>query len=364
MLLDACNPAAKVMRMTKRDKDEDEFMKAVVVQIDPSNGAAVPATLIDCEMELPDCGPRDLRVQVKAVSVNPIDLKMARSKPPADGQARVLGWDAAGVVEAVGSEVSGFQVGDPVYYAGNVMRPGCFSEFHTVDERLVAHAPQTLSHVEAAALPLSSLAAWESLFDRMHIRQALGGARAATLLVVGGAGGVGSMAIQLAAQLTDLFVVATASRAESREHCLAMGAHAVIDHSAPLQAQLRALGRSQLEYVLCLTEPSAIWSDLAKILAPFGHLCVLVEAAAPLDMNLLRAKSISFSWEGMFTRPMFKTADMVLQQKILQQVAQALDAGVLKSTLKHHLGPIDAQHLMQAHALLATQRTVGKIALG
>lgn len=338
-------------------------MKVVVQQEAPSD-ALSPTALRDAEMELPICGPRELRVQVKAVSVNPIDLKMARAKPPADGQPRVLGWDAAGVVDTVGNEVTNFHVGDRVYYAGSVMRPGCFSEFHTVDERLVAHAPITLNWVEAAALPLSSLAAWEAIFDRMRIRQEVSATRAKTLLVVGGAGGVGSMAIQLAAQLTDLHVVATASRVESRDHCLTMGAHAVIDHTAPVPAQLKALGRSQVEYVLCLAEPSAIWSDLAKVMAPFGHLCALVQATVPLDMNLLRAKSLSFSWEGMFTRSMFKTTDMAAQQDILEQVAQAVDAGVLKTTLKHHLGPIDAQHLMQAHALLATHRTVGKIALG
>lgn len=339
-------------------------MKAVVVHPYAPTAAQTPNALRDAEMDLPSCGPRDLRVQVAAVSVNPIDLKMARAKPLADGQPRVLGWDAAGVVEATGREVTNFRVGDRVYYAGSVMRPGCFSEFHTVDERLVAHAPRTLSSVEAAALPLSSLAAWEALFERMHIRIEASGERAATLLVVGGAGGVGSMAIQLAAQLTDLHVVATASRAESRAHCLAMGAHAVIDHAVPLPAQLKALGRSQVEYVLCLAEPSAIWSDLAQLLAPFGQLCALVEAAAPLDMNLLRAKSLGFSWEGMFTRSMFKTTDMAEQQSILQRVAQAVDAGALKTTLTQHLGPVDAQHLMRAHALLAKQHTIGKLALG
>jgi zinc-binding alcohol dehydrogenase family protein len=264
----------------------------------------------------------------------------------------------------MGAEVTGFAVGDRVYYAGSVLRPGCFSEFHAVDFRLVAHAPHSLSPVQAAALPLSSLAAWEALFERLHIRQACGGARAQTLLVVGGAGGVGSMALQLAARLTDLHVVATASRAASREHCLAMGAHAVIDHSAPLTAQLKALGRPQVEYVLCLSEPAAIWVDLSRLMAPFGQLCALVEAAAPLDINLLRAKSLSLSWEGVFTRSMFKTADMAVQHDILQRVAQAVDDGVLRTTLQQHVGPVDAQHLMQAHALLAGRRSIGKIVLG
>ncbi len=334
-------------------------MKAVVIRCNASGAA-----LQDAEIEMPACGPNDLCVAVQAVSVNPIDLKMARAKPAADEKPRVLGWDAAGTVHAVGSEVKDFSIGDRVYYAGSVLRPGCFSEFHLVDERLVAPAPRSLSWVEAAALPLSSLAAWEALFDRMRIPQRSAGARAKALLVLGGAGGVGSMAIQLAVQLTDLHVVATASRIESRDHCLALGAHAVIDHTAPLAPQLKALGRPQVAYVLCLTEPSAVWSDLATVLAPFGHLCALVEAAAPLDMNLLRAKSLSFSWEGMFTRAMFKTADMVGQQDILRQLAQAVDAGVLKTTLKHHLGPVDARHLMHAHALLAMRRTIGKIVLG
>ena len=339
-------------------------MKAVVVQTDAAGAALQPGVLQDAEIAMPVCGSFDLCVAVQAVSVNPIDLKMATAKPAADAAPRVLGWDAAGTVHAIGSEVKNFRVGDSVYYAGSVLRAGCCSEFHLVDERLAARAPESLSWVQAAALPLSSLAAWEALFDRMRIPQEIGGEKAATLLVLGGAGGVGSMAIQLAARFTDLYVVATASRTASREHCLAMGAHAVIDHTAPLAAQLKALGRPQVQYVLCLTEPAAVWADLVKVLAPFGHLCALVEAASPLDMNLLRAKSLSFSWEGMFTRAIFKTADMAAQQDILRQVAQAVDTGILKTTLTQHLGPIDAQHLMQAHALLATQHTVGKIVLG
>lgn len=339
-------------------------MKAVVVHPEGASDFPSPASLRDAELEMPRCGPRDLRVRVEAVSVNPIDLKMARAKPLADGQPRVLGWDAAGVVEAIGDEVTGFRVGERVYYAGSVVRPGCFSQLHAVDERLVAHAPKTLSSVEAAALPLSSLTAWEALFERMHIQHQAGGARAATLLVIGGAGGVGSMAVQLAAKLTDLHVVATASRAGSRDHCLAMGAHAVIDHKAPLHPQLKALGRPQVGYVLCLADPSAVWSDLAQLLAPHGHLCCLVEASAPLDMNLFRAKSLSFSWEGVFTRAMFKTPDMAEQQAILQRVAQAVDEGVLRTTLREHVGPVDALHVMKAHALLATQHTIGKISLG
>jgi NADPH2:quinone reductase len=338
-------------------------MKAVVVDLAAQSSALLTA-LRDTEASPPVAGPRDLLVRVEAVSVNPIDLKMARAKPAADGSPRVLGWDAAGTVSAVGQEVTGFRPGDRVYYAGSVLRPGCFSELHLVDERLAAPAPKSLSSVEAAALPLSGLAAWEALFERMHIRQQAGGMREGVLLVLGGAGGVGSIAIQLAAQLTDLHVIATASRAESRAYCLAMGAHAVIDHSAPMAPQLKALGRPQVNYVLCLADPAAVWPDLAQLLAPFGHACGLVEAAAPLDMNLLRAKSISFSWEGMFTRAMFKTPDMAEQGLILRKMAEAVDAGLLKTTLTQHLGPVDALHLMQAHALLSTQRTRGKICLG
>jgi NADPH2:quinone reductase len=338
-------------------------MKAVVVDL-AAQSSGFPTTLRDTEALPPVAGPRDLLVRVEAVSVNPIDLKMARAKPAADGSPRVLGWDAAGTVSAIGHEVTGFRPGDRVYYAGSVLRPGCFSELHLVDERLAAQAPKSLSSVEAAALPLSGLAAWEALFERMHILQQVGGLREGTLLVLGGAGGVGSIAIQLAAQLTDLHVVATASRDESRSHCLAMGAHAVIDHTAPMAPQLKALGRPQVNYVLCLVDPAAVWPDLAQMLAPFGHACGLVEAATPLDMNLLRAKSISFSWGGMFTRAMFKTPDMAKQGVILRKMAEAVDAGLLKTTLKQHLGPVDAPHLMQAHALLSTQRTLGKICLG
>jgi zinc-binding alcohol dehydrogenase family protein len=338
-------------------------MKAVVVSPEAFY-QNFSTSLKDADVPMPVLAPRDLLIRVEAVSVNPIDLKMARAKPPAEGIPRVLGWDAAGVVSALGSEVLGFRVGDSVYYAGSVIRQGCFSEFQSVDERLVALAPKSLSSIEATAMPLSALAAWEALFERMQIPQQSGGDRIDTLLVLGGAGGVGSMAIQLAAQLTNLYVIATASRAESKSQCLAMGAHSTIDHTAPLAPQLKALGRTKVNNVLCLSEPSAVLPELVQSLAPFAHVCSLVEATASLDINMLRAKSISFSWEGVFTRSIFNTPDMAEQGVILRKIAEFVDTGLLKSTLTQHLGPIDAKRLMKAHAYLKTQRTLGKICMG
>jgi len=338
-------------------------MKAVVV-----NRLARPELpdiplLIDSELPDPEVKPNDLLVRVEAMAVNPIDLKMARAKQPPQGPERVLGWDVAGTVVGMGADVAGFQLGDAVFYAGSVLRPGACSALHAVDARLVGHKPSTLSFVQAAALPLSSLAAWEALFERMRLpRGSL--QQPTTLLVIGGAGGVGSMALQLAATLTKLRVVGTASRPESQLFCREMGAADVVDHSQPLLPQLKALGLPLVDFVLCLTDPAPLMPQLADILAPQGHVCSLVEASADLPMNLLRAKSISFSWEGMFTRSMFKTADMARQGEILNEVSALVDKGVLKTTLRVDLGNINAKNVLQAHQLIGSGRMIGKVAMG
>ena len=338
-------------------------MKAVVV-----NRLARPELgdiplLIDSELPEPECKPHDLLVRVEAVAINPIDLKMARAKQAPQSPERVLGWDVAGTVVGMGADVTGFQLGDAVFYAGSVLRPGACSALHAVDARLVGHKPTTLSFVQAAALPLASLAAWEALFERMRLpRGAL--LQSATLLVIGAAGGVGSMALQLAAKLTKVRVVGTASRAESQQYCLEMGASDVVDHSQPLLPQLKALGLPLIDFVLCLTDPVPLMQQLAELLAPQGHVCSLVEASADLPMNLLRAKSITFSWEGMFTRSMFRTADMARQGQILNEVAALVDAGVLKTTLQVNLGRINAHNVMQAHQLIGSGRMIGKVTMG
>ena len=338
-------------------------MKAVVVNRLARPELSDIPLLIDSELPEPEFKPHDLLVRVEAVAVNPIDLKMARAKQPPQSPDRVLGWDVAGTVVGMGAEVSGFQLGDAVFYAGSVLRPGACSALHAVDARLVGRKPSTLSFVQAAALPLSSLAAWEALFERLRLpRGPL--QQPATLLVIGGAGGVGSMALQLASKLTELRVLGTASRPESQLFCREMGATDVVDHSQPLLPQLKALGLPLIDFVLCLTDPAPWMPQLADILGPLGHVCSLVEASADLPMNLLRAKSITFSWEGMFTRSMFRTPDMARQGEILNEVSALVDTGVLKTTLRVDLGRINAKNVLQAHQLIGSGRMIGKVAMG
>ena len=338
-------------------------MKAVVVNRFARPELGDIPLLADSELPEPECKPHDLLVRVEAVAINPIDLKMARAKQTPQSPERVLGWDAAGTVVGMGADVTDFQLGDDVFYAGSVLRPGACSALHAVDARLVGHKPKTLSFIQAAALPLTSLAAWEALFERMRLpRGPL--EQSATLLVIGGAGGVGAMALQLGSKLTEVRVVGTASRPESQQYCLEMGASDVLDHSQPLLPQLKALGLPLIDFVLCLTDPAPLMPQLAELLAPQGHVCALVEASTDLPMNLLRAKSITFSWEGMFTRSMFRTADMARQGDILNEVAALVDAGVLKTTLQVDLGRINAHNVMQAHQLIGSGRMIGKVAMG
>ena len=342
-------------------------MKAVVVNRLARPELSDIPLLIDSELPDPEFKPHDLLVRVEAVAVNPIDLKMTRAKQAPQSPERVVGWDVAGTVVGMGADVSGFQLGDVVFYAGSVLRPGACSALHAVDARLVGRKPATLSFVQAAALPLSSLAAWEALFERMRLPRGplqQPTTQPTTLLVIGGAGGVGSMAVQLASKLTEVRVIATASRPESQLFCRDMGAADVVDHSQPLWPQLNALGVPLVDFVLCLTDPAPLMPQLADILAPHAHVCSLVEASADLPMNLLRAKSISFSWEGMFTRSMFRTPDMARQGEILNEVSALVDAGVLKTTLRVDLGNINAKNVLQAHQLIGSGRMIGKVAMG
>ena len=357
-------PAALGLKaMGKKTLNKLEIcMKAVVVNRLALPGQSDIPLLLDSEVPYPKCQQHDILVRVEAVAVNPIDLKMLRAKQSPQGPDRVLGWDVAGKVVEVGAEVTGFQLGDDVFYAGSVIRPGACSEIHGVDARLVGHKPKTLSFVQAAALPLTCLAAWEALFDRMHLARTTLHSPA-TLLVIGGAGGVGSMALQFASKLTGLRVIGTASRPESRAYCLEMGAADVIDHSQPLMSQLKALAVTAVDYVLCLSDAAPLMIQLAEIMAPQGHVCALTEASTDLPMNLLRGKSITFSWEGMFTRSMFKTADMPRQGEILNEVSKLVDSGVLKTHLQVELGAINAANVMKAHHLIGTGRMIGKVAM-
>ncbi len=320
-----------------------------------------PQALLDLELPAPTPGPHDLLVRVRAVSVNPVDTKVRKSAAPEAGAAKVLGWDAVGTVEALGSQVQGFAVGDRVYYAGSIDRPGSNAELHAVDARIAARAPATLSDAQAAALPLTSITAYELLFDRLRVARGAA-SQGQTLLVMGGAGGVGSVLIQLARQLTGLRVVATASRAETRQWCLDLGAHDVIDHRQPLAPQLAALGLPQIDMVASLTHTADYFAQYVECLKPQGQIA-LIDDMPTLDVVPLKRKSLSLHWELMFTRPLFGTPDLAAQGALLAEVAALADAGRLRSTLTATLGPIDAAHLRRAHALLESGTAIGKVVL-
>ncbi|MBC6981112.1 zinc-binding alcohol dehydrogenase family protein [Caulobacter sp. 17J80-11] len=318
-----------------------------------------PDALVD--FDAPDPGApagRDLRVRVKAVSVNPVDTKVRSGRPLESGDIRILGFDAAGVVEAVGPEATLFRPGDEVFYAGAYGRPGSNAEVQLVDERIVGPKPKTLSFAEAAVLPLTFITAWELLFDRLRA----GHEETGDLLVVGGAGGVGSALIQLARRLTKLTVIATASRPETRDWVAGLGAHHVIDHTRPLGPQLAELGRPQVRYVASLTHSAEHFPALAEIVAPQGAIGV-IEADAPLDVRLLKNKSAALVWEMMFARSDYETPDMIEQHRLLAEVARLVDAGVLRTTWSETVGRIDAATLTAAHARIESGRTVGKLAL-
>jgi zinc-binding alcohol dehydrogenase family protein len=304
-------------------------------------------------------------VRVLAVSVNPVDTKIRRGA--AVTAPRVVGWDAAGIVEAVGSGVTAFSPGDEVYYAGSLTRPGSYSELHLVDERIVGRKPTSLAFQDAAALPLTSLTAWELLFDRLKVpERAVAGQEVAeqerTLLVIGASGGVGSILTQLASKLTGLTVIGTASRPETGEWVRALGAHHVVDHSKPMKAQLQALGFEYADIVISLTHTDQHYADIVDILAPQGQFA-LIDDPATLDAMPLKRKSISLHWELMFTRSMYETADMARQREILDRVAALVDAGVLKTTVGERIGRIDAANLRRAHAIVESNKARGKLVL-
>ena len=319
------------------------------------------AALQDLELPAPQPGPRDLLVEVRAISVNPVDTKVRRNVQPENGAAKVLGWDVAGVVTAVGSEVSLFQPGDKVYYAGSIARAGGNSELHVVDERIVGHMPKTLGFAEAAALPLTAITAWELLFERLQIAEGqddLG----ESLLIVGAAGGVGSILTQLASQLTGLKVIGTASRPETPAWARELGADLVTDHRQPLAEALRAEGVAQVTHVASLTQTDLHLDQLVEALAPQGKLA-LIDDPKQLDVVKLKRKSLSLHWEFMYTRSLFETPDMLEQHKLLNRVAELIDAGTLKTTLGEHFGTINAENLRRAHQLLESGAAKGKIVL-
>lgn len=318
-------------------------------------------SLIPLDLPEPVAAGRDLLVEVEAISVNPVDTKVRRNARPPEGEARILGWDAAGIVKAVGPEVTAFRPGDAVFYAGALNRPGANMEFHLVDERIVGPKPKSLSFTEAAALPLTMITAWEMLFDRLKVRDPVPGA-APALLIVGGAGGVGSAAIQLARRLTDLTVIATASRPETRAWASELGAHHVVDHSRPLAEEVAALGIGAPGLIFFTTHTAQHLPEVLQLVAPQGRLGV-IDDAPTLDVMPLKNKSLSLHWELMFTRSLHQTADMQAQGDLLAEVARLVDAGALRSTLTESFGRIDIANLKRAHALLESGRARGKIVL-
>ncbi|WP_252274289.1 zinc-binding alcohol dehydrogenase family protein [Pseudomonas subflava] len=318
-------------------------------------------SLLDVELPAPQPGPRDLLVQVRAISVNPVDTKIRQRVAPEAGQAKVLGWDVAGEVVAVGDEVRQFRPGDKVFYAGAIDRAGANSELHVVDERIVGRMPGSLDFARAAALPLTAITAWELLFERLGVREGQGDS-GQSLLVIGAAGGVGSILVQLARQLTGLTVIGTASRAETQDWVRELGAHHVIDHGQPLLPQLEALGIAQVSMVASLTHTDQHLDQLVEALAPQGKLA-LIDDPAQLDVAKLKRKSLSLHWEFMYTRSLFQTDDMIEQHRLLNRVSQLIDDGVLKTTLGEHFGRIDAANLKRAHALLESGKARGKIVL-
>jgi zinc-binding alcohol dehydrogenase family protein len=320
-----------------------------------------PEALIDFEAPKPEPKGRDIRVAVRAISANPVDYKLRKRAAPPEGEFKVLGFDAAGIVDAVGPEVTLFKPGDEVFYAGSIQRQGTNSEFHLVDERIVGRKPKTLSFSQAAALPLTSITAWELLFDRLG---AVPGKSVdpRTLLITGGAGGVGSILIQLARRLTGLNVVATATRPESQTWCLELGAHAVIDHAQPMKEQIERLKLPPVGLVASLTYTDQHYKAIADFMAPQSKFA-LIDDPPEFNVAAFKGKSISIHWESMFTRSSFQTADMIGQHNLLNDVADLVDKGVVKTTLDQSFGKINAANLKRAHALLESGQSRGKIVL-
>ncbi|QEN87415.1 zinc-binding alcohol dehydrogenase family protein [Labrys sp. KNU-23] len=317
--------------------------------------------LEDIELPRPRATGHDLLVEVAAISVNPVDTKVRRRASPEPGEWKVLGWDAVGRVAEIGEAVTAFKPGDEVFYAGSITRPGANSQFHLVDERIVGHKPKALSNAEAAALPLTAITAWEMLFDRLDIRRPVPGA-ANAIVIVGGAGGVGSIAIQLARALTNVTVIATASRPETQDWVRELGAHHVVDHGKPIAGQIAALGIGAPAFVFSTTETHRHLGEIVELIAPQGRFG-LIDDPEGLDIMGFKRKAVSIHWELMFTRPIFQTPDMDEQGKLLNEVAGLIDKGKIRTTLSQVLSPINAENLKQAHALIESGRAKGKIVL-
>ena len=344
-------------------------MKAVgyIQSLPPSD----PKSLFDFELPKPTPRSRDLLVAVRAVSVNPVDTKVRMRQQGSEAQPKILGYDCAGVVESVGHDVAFFKPGEEVFYAGTITRPGTNSEFHLVDERLVGHKPRTLSFAEAAALPLTSITAWELLFDRLRIPHGLVDEQlvdekkpqqAGTLLVVGASGGVGSILVQLARRLTGVTVIGSASRPESQQWVLKAGAHHTVDHSKKLREEVRKLGIQHVEFIIGITHTDQHFDEIVELIAPQGAFA-LIDDPDLIDVRKFKQKSASLHWESMFTRSVYQTPDMIEQHRILEQISTLVDEGLIRTTLGTAAGPITAENLRSAHAAIESHKSIGKLVL-
>jgi NADPH:quinone reductase len=320
-----------------------------------------PESFLELSADDPVPNARDLLVEIQAIGINPVDTKIRAGGGPGSpsGKLKILGWDAAGIVRSVGSAVTLFRPGDEVFYAGSVDRPGCYAELQCVDERIVGRKPGKVGFPESAAMPLTTITAWEMLFDRLEI----GRLESGSILIVGGAGGVGSIAIQLARELTRLKVIATASRAETRDWCLQMGAHHVIDHREALSGQVKAIVPDGINYVLALTKTEDHFDEIIESMVPQSAIALIENPARPLEITKLKPKSIALHWEFMFTRPVYQTADMEEQGRLLTEVGELMDAGRIRTTLQSNLGKITAENVRAAHAVIESGRAIGKIVL-
>lgn len=311
---------------------------------------------IEFEKTLNNPTGQDLLVEIKAISVNPIDTKVKHTIIK-DGTVKILGYDASGIVSAVGEQVSLFKIGDEVFYAGDVSRDGSNAAYQLVDERIVGHKPKSLNFEQAAALPLTSITAWESLFDRLKISKQ---DKSEIILLIGAAGGVGSMAIQFAKQIIGMKVVATASRDESKSWCKQMGADVVLDHQH-LAKQFKDNSLDAPKYILCMGVPDDYFEQMIQVIAPQGSICLLANTQQAYNLNLLKAKSITLVWEMMFTRSMFQTNDMIMQHELLNKVALMVEKGDIKHTLTQHLNPINVDSITRAHQVIEKNRMQGKL---
>ena len=333
-------------------------MKAIGYQY---NKDKKTAAFVEFEQQTPEPKDHDLLVNIEAISVNPVDYKVRQKIESSENPPRILGWDAAGIVEAVGEKVSLFKKGDRVFYAGDITRSGSNASHQLVDEHIVGPMPKSLDFPASAALPLTSITAWEALFDRLKIDPIFD--RNKQILIIGGAGGVGSIAIQLAKKISHLQVVATASREESRQWCLSLGADTIINHRENMIEQYQQQALANPDYILCLNSTDDHFKAMSELIAPQGMICSIVETTQSHDLDELKTKSAGFVWEFMFTRSMYKTGDRIKQHELLNSIADLIDSGELKTTLKEVFGEMSIENIMKAHKQLEAGSSIGKIVL-